>query len=478
MFKARMKTSVVTTLLIAAAITQTACTQGQNYQRPSLDLPARWQDGLSPAAKNPADWWKVFNDPALDTLVEEALKHNRDLAAAVARIEEARANLTVTDADRWPTVFGTTNTARTQITQRNATPLFPGVPIESSANRITLAAAYETDFWGKYSRASEAARAELLRTEAARDAVRLGLVADVVSGYYALVSLAGQERAAQRTLATRDELAGLQAKRFAAGVASELEVRTTEAEREAARVQQTAITRARSIEDARLAVLLGRSARDIWEKRLAAADGTALDLPAPPAVPEGLPSDLLERRPDIREAEQRLIAANARIGAARANYFPSITLTGFLGTESAALSNLFSGPAFVWQLAAALTQPIWGAGRVDAQVAAATARQKEALANYEKAVQKSFADVRIALAAHQAARETAEAQTRRSAALAQAFKLARLRYDNGVSSLLEVLDAERNLLGAELSRLDALTTQRTAVADLIKALGGGWAAQN
>ena len=167
---------------------------------------------------------------------------------------------------------------------------------------------------------------------------------------------------------------------------------------------------------------------------------------------------------------ERMVAINIR---------SSIALTGFLGTESAALSNLFSGPAFVWQLAAALTQPIWGAGRVDAQVEDATARQKEALANYEKAVQKSFADVRIALAAHQAARETAEAQTRRSEALAQAYKLARLRYDNGISSLLDVLDAERNLLGAELSRLDALTTQRTAVADLIKALGGGWAvAQN
>ena len=309
--------------------------------------------------------------------------------------------------------------------------------------------------------------------------MRLSLISDVVSGYYALASLEGQEKAAQRTYATRDELAGLQAKRFAAGVSSELEVRTTEAEREAALVQQTAITRARTVEDARLAVLLGRSARDIWEKRLAGTvRSDALTQSSPPAVPEGLPSDLLERRPDVREAEQRLIAANARIGVARAAYFPSIALTGFLGTESAALSNLFSGPAFVFQLAAALTQPIWGAGRVDAQVEAATARQKEALANYEKAVQKSFADVRIALAAHQAARETAEAQTRRSEALAQAYKLARLRYDNGISSLLDVLDAERNLLGAELSRLDALTTQRTAVADLITALGGGWAAQN
>ncbi len=491
--------------LLGIALALTGCAQpGQDYQRPPLDLPAAWEPGgPGSAAKTPAQWWKLFKDPALDALVDEALAHNRDIKAAAARIDEARANIIVTDADRWPTIYGTANTARTQITQRNATPLFPGVPIESSSNRITLAASYETDFWGKYARATEAARAELLRTEAARDAVRLGLIADIVSGYFALVSLDGQEQAAQRTYATRDELAGLQAKRFAAGVASELEVRTTEAEREAARVQQIAITRARAREDARLAVLLGRSPRDVWEKRIGAAPrGEAAAAAAPPTgqapasaapaasvqgsipaaiataipvvIPEGLPSDLLQRRPDLREAEQRLIAANARIGAIRAAYFPSITLTTFLGTESAALGNLFSGPSLIWQLAAALTQPIWGAGRTDAQLSAATARQQEALANYEKAVQSAFADVRVALAAHQAARETFEAQSRRSASLAQAHKLARLRYDNGVSSLLEVLDAERNLLAAELSRFEALAQQRGAVADLVKALGGGW----
>ncbi len=474
---------VAAVAMLVTAITLGGCAgKDTDYQRPPLDLPALWDSNAgaaSSAAKTPAQWWKMFNDPALDALIDEALQHNRDIKAAAARIDEARANIIVTGADRWPTIYGTANTARTQITQRGATPLFPSVPVESSNNRITLAASYETDFWGKYTRATEAARAELLRTEAARDAVRLSLIADIVSGYFVLASLDGQEQIAQRTHATRDELAGLQAKRFAAGVASELEVRTTEAEREAARVQQIAITRARAREDARLAVLLGRSPRVVWEKRIAAAmRSDALTQATPSAVPvlipEGLPSDLLQRRPDLREAEERLIAANARIGAIKAAYFPSITLTTFLGTESAALGNLFSGPSLVWQLAAALTQPIWGAGRTDAQLSAATARQQEALANYEKAVQSAFADVRVALAAHQAARETFEAQSRRSASLAQAHKLARLRYDNGVSSLLEVLDAERNLLAAELSRFEALAQQRGAVADLVKALGGGW----
>ncbi len=466
--------------LLSAVIALAGCAQpGQDYQRPPLDLPAAWErgsSGASTAANTPAQWWKLYNDPALDALVDQALQHNRDLAAAAARIDEARANLTITDADRWPTVYGTANTARTRVTQRGATPLFAGVPVESGSNRITLAASYETDFWGKYARASEAARADLLRTEAARDAVRLSLIADVVSSYFTLISLDGQERVAQRTYATRDELAGLQAKRFAAGVASEFDVHTTRAEREAARVQQVAVTRARSREDARLAVLLGRSPREVWERRIDAAEQVPVQSLAQVLVPAGLPSDLLQRRPDLREAEQRLIAANARIGAIKAAYFPSITLTGLLGTESAALGNLFSGPSLVWQLAATLTQPIWNAGRADAQVAAATARQQEALAQYEKAVQNAFADVRAALAAHQAARETFEAQSRRSASLAQAHKLARLRYDNGIASLLDVLDAERNLLAAELSRLDAQAQQQTAVADFIKALGGGWEA--
>jgi len=250
-------------------------------------------------------------------------------------------------------------------------------------------------------------------------------------------------------------------------------VRQTEADRDSALVQLTALRRLRETEDARLAVLLGRSPRDIWEKRLDTS-ATELQGNGPVAVPEGLPSDLLERRPDLRQAEQQLIAANARIGAAKANYFPDIALTGYLGSESVALSNLFTGPARIFQLAAALTQPIWNAGRLDAQVNQATAKQKEALANYEKSVQNAFADVRTALAAYTAARETAETQTRRSQTLSQSLKLSRLRYDNGVSSLLDVLDAERNLLAAELSRIDALAAQRSAVADLVKALGGGW----
>jgi multidrug efflux system outer membrane protein len=465
-------------LMLAVAAALSACAVGPDYKRPAFELPSFWTKeapAATPvAAKTPEKWWSVYGDTQLDGLVAEALEHNRDLVAAAARIEQARAGLTIVDADRYPVISASGTRSRTRLSSVGATPI-PAAYLENNDTRVTLNASYETDFWGRYRRASEAARADLVATEAGRDAVQLGLTSDVVKAYYSLLSLRGQEQAAQRTLETREQLVTLQSKRFSAGVASELEVRQTEAERDSALVQLTSLRRDRESEDARLAVLLGRSPRDVWEKRVDTS-AAALQGNGPVAVPEGLPSDLLERRPDLRQAEQQLIAANARIGAAKANYFPDITLTGYAGSESVALSNLFTGPARIWQLAAGLTQPIWNAGRLGAQVDQATAKQKEALANYEKSVQSAFADVRAALAAYAAARETAETQTRRTESLGAALKLARLRYDNGVSSLLDVLDSERNLLNAELSRIDALAAQRNAVADLVKALGGGWPA--
>jgi multidrug efflux system outer membrane protein len=469
--------------ILAAATLLAACTVGPNYQRPLFDLPSAWRKDAAPVqpdtqtAKTPDKWWSVFGDPNLDTLVAEALERNRDLAAAAARIEQARANLTIVDADRYPSVSAQFDPNRSRYSTIGVEPFPPGYPNTLNDFRVTLGASYEIDFWGKYRRASEAARAELLGSQAGRDAVRLSLTSDVVKSYYILLSLRDQAQVAKRTLETREELVGLQTKRYHSGVISELEVRQVEADRDSALVQLTALMNQREAEDARLAVLLGRNPREVWEKRIEQALTAApLNTPGPVSVPEGLPSDLLQRRPDLRQAEQQLIAANARIGVAKANYFPSISLTGYLGGESTALSKLFTAPAQMYQLAAGITQPIWNAGRVGAQVKAATAQQQEALANYEKSVQSAFADVRTALSALAAARSTADTQARRADTLSQALKLARLRYNNGISSLLDVLDAERNLLAAELSRIDALAAQRSAVADLIKALGGGWAA--
>ncbi len=462
-------------LVAGLAFAAAACTTtGPDYKRPEMELPAAWGTAPGGAVATPEKWWTIFRDDTLSTLVDTALSANRDLVAAAARIDASRAGVRVADADRYPAVGAGVTRSRTRSTQRGAVPLFPGMPVESNTTRATLSASYETDFWGKYARASEAARAELAGSQAGRDAILLTLTTDVAKAYFSITALDAQEQVARRTLATRDQLVELQKKRFEAGVASEFELRQVEAERDNAQASLTAIVRERETDDARLMVLLGRSPREVWEKKAVAASGGAPAIAAAVVVPEGLPSQLLERRPDIREAEQRLIAANARIGAARAAYFPVIGLTGYMGSESASLSNLFSGPALIWQFAASLTAPIWNAGRLDAQVEVVSARQREALANYEKAVQSAFADVRVAIAAHEAARETMQTQARRSAALAQALKLARLRYDNGVSSLIDVLDAERNLLAAELARVDAIGAQRSAVADLVKALGGGW----
>ena len=241
-----------------------------------------------------------------------------------------------------------------------------------------------------------------------------------------------------------------------------------------AAIIRPALERSRTSEELALAVLLGRSPRAITESAVKRAAGSAPKEALPPVAPEGLPSDLLLRRPDIVQAEQRLIAANARIGVARASMFPRIALTGYLGSESRALGDLLSGPALIWQLAFGLAQPVFQGGRLFGEIEAVKARQQQVLAQYQKAVQEAFREVQQALSAQTRAREIFEAESARALALRDALRLARIRYDNGLVSQLEVIDAERNLLAAELNRADALRAQRVAVADLIRALGGGW----
>jgi multidrug efflux system outer membrane protein len=245
-----------------------------------------------------------------------------------------------------------------------------------------------------------------------------------------------------------------------------------EAEVAAARAQLPPLQARRTAEELALAVLLGRSPRAIMEDVLAVPeDRSGL---ATAVIPEGLPSDLLLRRPDVVEAEQRLVAANARIGEARAQLFPRIGLTGYLGSESSSLSDLFTGPAAIWQLAFGLAQPIFQGGRLLGEVDAVEARQRQALAGYQKTLQEAFREVRTALSTQSRARETYEAEGMRVAALTEALQLARIRYQNGLLSQLEVIDSERNLLQAELNRIDALRAQRAAVSDVVRALGGGW----
>jgi multidrug efflux system outer membrane protein len=445
------------------------CAVKPDYRRPAVELPAAWKESADNAVKD-GNWWRVYADPALEALVAEALARNSDLALAAARVDEARALVQQSEAAYYPTVDGTFNRNRTLSSAATGL-LPPGIARERNDYRAAINVAYEVDLWGRLRATTAAARADLLASEAARETVRITLAADVAKTWFALSALDAQVAATRRTLALREEGLRLQQKRFDGGVISEFDYRQLEAEVAAARAQLPPLERDREIQETALAVLLGRSPKVILQSTISRSAGEVNTL-LPAVVPAGLPSELLLRRPDLVEAEQRLIAANARVAVARTAMFPSIQLTGYLGSEAQALASLFTGPAGIWQLAATLAQPIFAGGRLQAQIAAAEAREQQALAGYQGAIQNAFREVRAALAAQRRAGESFEAESGRAGALRATLRLARLRYDNGLASQLDVIDAERNLLAAEIARYEALRAQRAAVADLFKALGG------
>ena len=452
------------------------CSAGPDYKRPALDLPQNWSTGQQaarPAAAKPVNgiggqWWDLYADPVLDKLESEALTHNADAQVAVARVLEARAQLGVTEADQYPVVSANVNESRTRYSQLGSFPR----PIQNYS-QVHLDASYELDLWGKYRRASEAARAQLLAAESSRDAVKLSLTAQVAQQYFALLAYDAEEKVVQRELASRQETLALDRKRVEVGVLSEYDLHQSEAAAEAVRSQLATLDQARDKQESALALLLGRSPREVMDGKV---DRGALR-PVDAWVPAGLPADLLLHRPDLKQAEMNLVAMNANIGAVRAQFFPSINLTSYVGSESIAFAKLFTGPAGVFQFAADISQPIFNAGGLQSQVKAAEAQRDQALVQYKQAVANAFADVRNALSEQATARRVLEAETLRSKALAQAYKQAQLRYQNGISSHLELLDVENNYLQAELNRLDAERAQRAAVADLFKALGGGWQQQ-
>ena len=471
----RRRTRVVRAgAVLSAALLLAGCVPGNAPVRPAFDLPAQW-DGAPPDGRPilAASWWRVFSDPALERLVEEALTSNVDLMAAVARVDEARAIVTQTEADRRPFVDAGVDADRRRSSERTGAMMSPAPPSIRNNVRATLNASYEFDLWNRLRNATAAARAELLAFEAARDTVRIALAAQVAQSYFALRALDAQIEVSRRAIVVRESSLDLQRKRVEAGVLAELDLRQLDAELAAVRAQLAPLEGARGREEAALAVLLGRSPRAIMNQVVAAHADAKLN-PQPAVVPAGLPSALLLRRPDIVEAEQRLEAANARVAIARVAHFPSIELTGYLGWESATLGSLFSAPAAIWSMAAALAQPIYAGGRLHAEVDVATARERQALARYQGVVQSAFRDVRSALATQAQARATYDAEEARVAALLESVRLARLRYEGGLSSQLELLDAERGLLAAQINRIEALRAQHAAIASLMQALGGGW----
>jgi multidrug efflux system outer membrane protein len=453
----------ISLLALAACATQPA------YERPAVELPQTWKQA-APRFAEDGRWWRIYEDVDLEKIIDEAFAGNADLVVAAARVDEARGILGEAQSFLLPTLDAQGSASRQQISTRTAVAP-PGIPREYSTYRGTLNLSYEVDLFGRLRSGAEAARAELAASEAARDAVRLALAAQVAKSYFALRSFEQQVLLTRETLSLREDSLRLQRRRRQAGVIGDYELRQLEAEAAAARAQLPGLEQAREREEAALLVLLGRNPREVFEVQLRTKE-VQDEQPGAPAVPSGMPSQLLLRRPDLVEAERRLAAANARVAVARAEVFPSIALTAALGSESAALSNLFSGGAALWTVAAAITQPIFSGGRTEARTAAAEARERAVLAQYQQAIRNAFGEVRTALVAQTRARESYAAESERAAALAETLRLARLRYDNGIASQLEVLDAERGLLAARVARLEALRAHRAAVADLFRALGG------
>ena len=313
----------------------------------------------------------------------------------------------------------------------------------------------------------------MLAAQAAQETVRLTLAAEVAQQYFNLMAGDAQLAVLAEELQTRNETLDLLRLRQREGLTSNYEVRLAEAEVAAVEGQRAVVRRSQDTLESTLLLLLGRSPREVMQGGVDRAPGS---MEQPLWVPDGLPSELLLRRPDIQEAEQKLLAEDARIAVARAEFFPSISLTAYLGSESATLGKLFSGPAGIFQFALGLGQPIFNAGRLGFSLKAAEARREQAIASYQRSVAAAFGDVRNALTAQTMAREALQAESQRVEALREALRLANLRYEGGLSSRLEVLDADRQLLLAQMARINAENTQRAAIVSLFKALGGGWQA--
>jgi outer membrane protein, multidrug efflux system len=466
------KGSLALTLVAACALTACSSTPvAPPYQRASTELPA-----MAPlTAGTSVDWlawWKAFQDPVLDALLQEAAAQSQDLALASARIEEARATLGQNQSNRYPTLDANASASQRGSSENSAS-ANPNAPRTSRDLQLGLTASYEIDFWGKYARADDAARARLLGQVASRATVLTTLYANVAQSYFTLRALDAQVVLAEQTLATRTENLRLQQRRFEGGVVGELDLRQAQAE--AASIEATAqlAKQNRSNAESALALLIGRKPQDIAKPSL--ARGAAVgQLYAAQSIPSNLPSDVLARRPDLLSSEQALIAANADIAQARTAYFPRVALTATLGQQSKDLSNLFNPASIFWSMLGNLTQPIFRAGAIDAVVAAANARQQQALAQYTQAVQNAFRDVHDALNNVEAGREIASTNSKRIGALRSTLRLADLRYKNGYSSYLEVLSAQRDLAQAESALIDTQRAHLNAVVSLYKALGGGW----
>ncbi len=458
-----MRKSLIAALL---ALLASGCMVGPDYLRPQVETPPAWR--LSDEAANDlanTAWWQQFDDPVLDDLVSTALRENHDLMIATARIEQFAGNYGFVRAGLFPQVDAGYEARRQR--DISAVVIGAGNGITYNSYNAVLNASWEIDIWGRIRRQTEAARAQLLASEEGRRGVILSLVGSVAGAYVNLRDLDRQLQIARATAKIRGESYDIFKDRYMGGVISVLELSQNKSQYDEALASIPPIEKAIAQQENGLSVLLGRNPGPIPR-------GKSIDQLSLPAIPAGLPSELLERRPDIRRAEQDLIAANALIGAAKAAYFPTISLTGLFGYSSTSLSNLFQGDNKVWSYGMPITMPIFTAGAIAGQVQSAEAVQQQALFAYQRAIQQGFREVNDALVDQDRTREQLRAQKQQVEALEQYSATARLRYDNGYSSYIEVIDAERSLFNVQLQYTQTQQTQFQAMINLYLAMGGGW----
>lgn len=456
---------------VLAAGLLSGCALGPDYERPELDVPEGYiqpiDEGESFAN---VPWWEIFEDPQLEALIRMALEESQDIRIAVARIEEFRGLLGITRADQFPQVDLAGSGARNDPSGNSFPGNVPGLA-ESIAEIYQLRADvfFEVDLFGRLRRSTEAARAQLLAVEENRRAITISLVASVASTYMTLRDLDQQLEIAQRTVATRADSLRIIEARFEKGTVARIDVNQAEIQLTIAQAAVAAAERQVVQTENLLSVLLGRRPGAITRGL------TLREQTFPPSIPAGLPSELLQRRPDVLASEAELAAQTARIGVAQALRWPTLSLTGSLGLESNELSDLIESGSDYWNAGVGLTAPLFNAGRNKARVEVERARTEQLLLSYEQTVIRAFREVEDALVAIRTYRDEHEARRLQVEAARSATTLSRARYDGGVTSYLEVLDTERSLFNAELAESQTLRLYFTSIIELYKALGGGWA---
>jgi NodT family efflux transporter outer membrane factor (OMF) lipoprotein len=457
--------------VLPALVVLAGCALGPRYARPDVKIPEAHRSApAATTAESLADleWSALFDDPALTELVTTALRQNFDLRIAAERVQQARAVARIARSDRFPTIGASAGVVTSGASREGATPLPEGADRDVTYGEAGISLGWELDVWGRVRSLDEAARARSFASEEARRGVVTILVGDVMETYLALRALDLELDIARRTTAVATEGLRLTRARQERGIGNNLDVRQAEQLLYIARGQVAAAERSIAQREHALSLLLGRAPGDVARGRALVA------LTAPPQVPAGLPSSLLERRPDIRQAEQELIAANAEIGAAKAEYFPRISLTGLLGVQSRSLTSLVSGGAGLWSAGLGATAPIFNAGRTGANVRLAESVQRELVVRYQRAIHIALRDVADALAGY---RKTADQRTEQQQlveALDASVRLSRQRYEGGVDNYLQVLDAQRNLFQGELDLARLRRQELASIVQLYRALGGGW----